>query len=150
MTHDSPRSARCPRRLPARAALVLAVLLPMVSGCGRGDGIERVTMAGSVTFRGQPVAEGQIRFIPKAGTAAPLTIEKVAAGRYATETSGGVPVGKHRVEILAWNPNEPAPSGPGAPPRRQLLPAKYNTQSQLEITLEPGQGQLNKDFDLTP
>jgi hypothetical protein len=31
-----------------------------------------------------------------------------------------------------------------------LLPAKYNTQSQLEITLEPGQGQLNKDFDLTP
>ena len=72
-------------------ALLLTTLacLPLLAACGRGDGIERVELSGKVTFRGQPIEEGQIRFMPKAGTTAPVTIEKVTAGRYATETSGG-------------------------------------------------------------
>jgi len=50
-------------------------------------------------------------------------------------------VGSYRVEIFSYHPDDPIPAGPGAPPRRQLLPKKYNVLSELEITLE-GDGTL--------
>ena len=125
------------------------IILSMVLGCGHG-GLERVDVSGEVTFGGQPVRDGQIRFLPKPGTNAPVTIEPITEGRYSTATSSGVPVGSYRVEIRAYDPSVPAPSGPGMPPRRQLLPTKYNTQSTLEMVVESGQGPLNQDFELTP
>ena len=127
------------------ALLLFAVALAI--GCG--GGLERVKMSGKVTYMDQPVVDGMIRFVPKAGTEMPLTIEPIRAGQYDTSTSGGVPVGTYRVEIFAYHPDDPIPSGPGAPPRRQLLPKKYNVFSELEITLESGQKQLTKDFLLT-
>ena len=36
---------------------------------------------------------------------------------------------------------------PGARP--QYLPRKFNADSQLEITIEPGAGEVTKDFALT-
>ena len=127
--------------------LAAVACLAVLAGCG--DGIERVKMSGKVTFEGQPVVDGKIRFMPKQGTEMPLTIEPVKDGQYDTSTSGGVPVGSYRVEIRAYHPDDPIPQGPGAPPRRQLLPKKYNTFSELEITLEPGQKTITKDFELT-
>ncbi len=117
-------------------------------GCG-GDGIERVPLSGKVTFQGQPIEDGQIRFVPKAGVAAPLVVESIQNGRYETLSSGGVPVGSFRVEITAWNPDQPAPQGPGMPPRRQLLPAQYNIRSTLDITIESGQEETTQDYELT-
>jgi hypothetical protein len=103
-----------------------------------------------VTFQGQPVVDGQIRFVPKPGTATPLTTATISNGRYDTGDSGGVPVGQHRVEIRSFDPNTPPPRGPGDPQRRQLLPVKYNRQSVLELVVESGQSSLEKDFDLNP
>lgn len=125
-----------------------ALLAAVILGCG-GSGLERVAVSGKVSFNGQPVRAGQIRFVPQSGTEAPVTIEPIAAGEYNTNTSGGVPVGSHRVEITAYNPDEPAPSGPGSPPRRQLLPLKFNQQSTLELTVEAG-GPITKNFELQP
>lgn len=124
-------------------------LVTTLFGCGSNSGLERVSVSGAVTYRGELVLEGRIRFVPKAGTIAPVTIEAVRDGRYSTETSGGVPVGSFRVEILSYDPNEPAPAGPGAPPRKQFLPDKYNVQSTLELKVESGQGSINRDFVLT-
>jgi len=129
------------------AAFMSALLL---AGCGPGDGIQRVPATGEVTYGGQPVLEGQIRFIPQAGTTGPVTVEKVVEGRYETETSGGVPVGTHRVEIRAYDPKVPPPQGPGMPPRPQLLPAKYNAQSVLELTVDSDESRLAHDFHLEP
>lgn len=127
---------------------VIMVLLPASTGCGRGDGIERVVMSGKVTHQGQPVADGEIRFRPAEGTSAPITIERIVNGEYRTTMSGGVPVGSHRVEIRAYNPEDPLPQGPGDPQRRQLLPPQYNSQSTLTITVESGQSRLTQDFEL--
>ena len=125
----------------------LAALLPLAIGCG--DGLNRVKMSGTVSYDGQPVVDGIIRFVPKAGTEAPLTVELIKDGRYSTKTSGGVPAGSYKVDIRAFNPGDPIPSGPGAPARKQLLPLKYNNQTELEITLDPGQKQLEHNFELT-
>ncbi len=126
------------------------VLLSPLFGCGRGDGIERVAISGSVTFQDEPVVDGQIRFIAQPGTKAPALIERISDGRYATTSSGGVPVGRYRVMIRSWDPNSPLPKGPDDPPRPQLLPAKYNSQSMLELVVESGQGPLTQDYELTP
>ena len=102
--------------VPCELALHLLLLLlsavPLAAGCG--GGIERVKMSGKVTYMDQPVVDGMIRFVPKAGTEMPLTIEPIRAGQYDTSTSGGVPVGTYRVEIFAYHPDDPIPTGPGA------------------------------------
>jgi hypothetical protein len=137
-----------------RRRLVLFVvgsaLLSAMSGCRKGDGIERLPLSGSVSFRGESVVDGQIRFVPKPGTAAPLTITTIGEGRYDTASLGGVPVGQFRVEIRAFDPKTPAPQFPGDPQRTQLLPAKFNAQSVLELTVESGQTNLQHDFQLSP
>jgi len=147
-THDVGKQA-AGTRWTISLALGLALVAPL-SGCGSNSGLERVSVSGAVTYRGEPVQEGRIRFVPRAGTIAPMTIEAVRDGRYSTETSGGVPVGSFRVEILSYDPNEPAPAGPGAPPRKQFLPAKYNVQSTLELETESGQSEIVRDFILAP
>jgi hypothetical protein len=124
----------------------------MVSGmgCRRNDGPERVALSGSVTFQGRPVQEGQIRFVPLGATTAPVTIGAIRDGAYAMRGGQGVPVGTHRVEITAFNPNDPVPMGPGSAPRKQLLPSKYNRQSELTITIQSGANALVRDFAMTP
>ena len=126
------------------------VLLAVLAGCGPRDELQRVLVSGDVTYDGQPVAIGQIRFVPLPGTNGPTSVERVLEGKYTTSSTGGVPVGKHRVEITAHDPEEydNRPMGPGVQPIRQLLPEKYNRQSELEATVESGKRKTNLDFNL--
>ena len=117
-------------------------------GCGRSDGLTRVVVNGNVRLSGSPVERGQIRFIPHVDTAGPVTIEEILDGEYSCERSGGVPVGQHRVEILAWDPSVPFPTGPGQPTPKQLAPKKYNVDSELVVTLDDSSNPVVKDFDL--
>lgn len=121
------------------ALCVACTPLAVSSGCNRGDGIERVPLAGVVTYQGSVIEDGQIRFLPALETTGPLTIASIKKGKYDTTHTAGVPVGEHRVEIRSYDPQTPPPSGPGAPPRRQLLPDEFNTKSKLRITLSAGQ-----------
>ena len=129
----------------------LAAALSVV-GCGARDGIERVVVSGSVTFDGQPVEKGQIRFIPVENTSGPITVEPVADGYYTTDDVGGVPVGVHRVEIRGFDPEvyANAPKGPGSPAIPQLLPKKYNHESALKATLDSSKSEETLNFDLAP
>ena len=39
---------------------------------------------------------------------------------------------------------------PNVKPREQFLPARYNVNTELEITVEPGSGgRITRDFELT-
>ena len=135
------------RRFTPFAGLAAATL---ALGCG-GSELDRIPVAGSVTFQGQPVEKGQIRFIPQGGTKGPVTVEPINAGHYETTNAGGVPVGSHRVEIRGYNAHDyaTAPTGPGSPPVKQLLPAKFNTATELTATLN-AESDPNLDFELTP
>ncbi|BBO33622.1 hypothetical protein PLANPX_3234 [Lacipirellula parvula] len=81
-------------------ALVLIGLLHAVSaiGCGK-HGTSNVVVRGDVSVGGEPVESGQIRFVPIDGNAGPIGIGDILAGRYEISARGGVPPGKHRVEV---------------------------------------------------
>jgi hypothetical protein len=124
----------------------------IASGCGQKDGIERVVVSGNISFSGKPVEKGQIRFIPSGDSSGPITVETIEGGYYTTEATGGVPVGVHRVEIRGYDPQvyANAPKGPGSPPIPQLLPKKYNHESELKATLESGKSEETLDYNLSP
>jgi hypothetical protein len=131
-----------------------ALAMPVLTGCGT-NGPQRAAVSGAVTYRGKPVALGQIRFVPKPGTEAPVSGAEIHDGKYEV-LKGGVPVGTHRVEILGHRSLQPgvdpaqAIGGPNlGPAMEQYIPPKYNAATQLEMTIAPGSGKITKDFNLT-
>ena len=127
------------------------------SGCGADRGPERVVVFGTVTHNGKPISEGTIRFLPVATSAVPMAGTDIRDGKYKVDGRGGVPVGTHTIDIEAFRvdtgalkPGAGVPSAMARGVRRvQYLPKRYNEDSQLQITIEPGSKQINKDFDLT-
>lgn len=128
--------------------MALAILL--LFGCGSGDEIDRVVVSGTVTFNSEPVADGQIRFVPTYGSKLPVSGSAISAGKYSVTMRGGVPVGKQRIEINSYRKLEKRYSDqPEAiVPREQLLPARFNSASELEREIPSGKS-LTLDFALT-
>ena len=145
-------------RGPARR--VLFCLLPaaccLLLGCGR-EGPERVVVSGSVTYRGEPLESGEIRFEPAKDSTAPMAGAAISDGKYAVDSKGGVAVGTYKIRIEAFRtpadyqePSEAEQQGPLIPPpREQYIPAKYNRDTEMEITIDSGSGAISRDFELT-
>ena len=141
------------------AAAVTGALATFPAGCGRDRGPERVLVSGAVTFNGQPVSEGTIRFLPAdAKSTTPMAGAMIRDGQYKIDTRGGVPVGTHKIVIEGFrvNPNAANPDAPVAMqammrgvPRIQYLPKRYNTDSELQMTIESGSDAIVKNFDLS-
>lgn len=135
------------------------LLVTALGGCGRGHGPTRIVVAGTVTYEGKPVGQGQIRFVPVKGSTGPVSVAEVVDGKYRADAKGGVPVATQRVEIYAYRPDPKfdaahvrRPPSVGAssdwPPKEQYLPAKYNDRSELELIVETGHGEVRRDFEL--
>jgi hypothetical protein len=148
MPPSSKEASADERGARLRQALGLALVAVHLAGCGSSDGLTRVVVEGNVKLNGSPVEKGQIRFIPQIGTKGPVYLQDIVDGKYVCDRAGGVPVGQHRVEILAWDPSVPFPKGPGAPTPKQLAPEKYNVKSELTMTLDDSTNTVVKDFDL--
>ena len=153
MSHHSGSACICRWGATFAAALGLCCLASM-GGCGGSGDVERTVVSGAVSYDGQPIDDGTIRFVPTKGTQAPVAAAQIQNGRYSADAKGGVPVGTHRVEIEAFraDPNAAADADPGSiegSAREQFIPEKYNTNSELELTVEPGGGPVTKDFELT-
>ena len=126
-----------------RLAAMLTCLI--VAGCGSDDDLSRVK--GKVTLNGQPLEGATVEFQPTAEGGAPSVGETDAKGRYelmySFDTPGVLP-GEHIVSIRTAGTyfddqgNELE--------REERVPPKYNTQSELKRTVEPGKKTI--DFDL--
>jgi hypothetical protein len=134
----------------ARTVSVFVICATLI-GCGAA-GSGRVLVSGRVQFEGKDVEVGQIRFIPVKGSKGPLTVARIENGKYDTKDTQGIPVGTLRVEILGYDGQvyATAPRGPGIPPVPQLIPQKYNRQSELELVVESQPATIEKDFMLDP
>lgn len=124
---------RLPSPLAAAAAAVL--LLP---GCG-GERLYKVT--GTVTWKDQPVADGQINFLPADANLHPATA-KIVNGRYEAR----VPAGAMKVEIYAdqdmgYDPNMHQNVKKG------IIPPEYNALSTLRFDVQPNNDNV-ADFAL--
>lgn len=133
-----------------KIVLGCAFAVVLFGGC-RDQGPQRVLVSGNVTYNGEPVAEGVIRFTPGEDSPMPMTAAAIINGAYKADLRGGVPVGTHKVEIEAYRMAEKSATQMlrGSPPRIQYLPDRYNTKSELQITVESGSEDIIKDFALT-
>ena len=133
----------------SNAVLIVAGIL-MIVGCGQKSDLEKVILQGIVTYDDKPVANGEILFYPIEGTRGSVAGGPIRDGKYIAKGRGGVPVGKHRVEIRAFRPpqrtlgGEEAVEGGAA---EQYLPLQYNAYSELRCEVDASTA--TKDFHLT-
>jgi len=133
--------------------LIFWGVLILTVGCGGvSDAPDRRVVKGSVTLNGKPLEGAVIRFRPL--PEGPIAAGKVINGMYEITNKGGVPLGKHRVEIKG-TPILPddlegkslgeidAATKPAIP-----IPEKYHSKSELEATVEAGKQPLIVDFVL--
>ena len=130
--------------------VAVAIMLPVsVLGCGLGaDPHGRKALSGTVTFQGQPVDGGSIKFLAleENGLSAGSLILQ---GKYQVPREQGLPAGTYRVMISALEPT-PTPTGaPGenpAPPAKERIPAEFNVETKLKIEIKADQ---EAKFDFT-
>lgn len=101
------------------AAILLTGVVTAMSGCGADNGLNLARVSGKVTYKGEPVKNGTVFFMPDEtkGTVGPPGLGSITSdGSYilSTESAGdGVIVGHHKVGITGVEPvsisNEPAP-----------------------------------------
>jgi hypothetical protein len=124
---------------PCGALLVTFLFL---AGCS--SEARQYEIKGSVAYRGEPVAEGQIIFAdPQGGSAA---VGQIHDGRYTLRATAGAKT----IRITATKETgRIMEGGMGAkiPERVDLIPPQYNTQSAELRTVEPKEPQTI-DFDL--
>jgi hypothetical protein len=114
---------------------ILSAILILGTGCGSG----KVPVSGMVTLDGKPLPEGRLYFFDEKGLP---TVDDFKEGRFAFQLTPGT----KRVEIRAFeliNPPPPAPYDP----KRNYLPARYNTNSTLRAEI-PASGMTDLHFEL--
>jgi hypothetical protein len=93
----------------ALAAVAVGLLVPLI-GCS-GNGLNLVKLSGKVTYKGKPIQNGTVFFMPdeSKGTVGPPAVGSITEnGSYvlSTDSSGdGVIVGTHKVGITGLEPN---------------------------------------------
>ncbi len=129
----------------AWTAAVFAAAVGLVVGCS-GEGASG-EVSGTVTYDGKLVEDGAISFFPADGKGATAgstikegkySASKVPVGNVKVSISGSKVVGKKKVYDT--------PNSPEMPITEELLPAKYNTKS--ELTLEVKRGANEKSWEL--
>jgi hypothetical protein len=134
-------------RQVSRLALVLLAVISI--GCGQSSDLDKVVVRGTVTLDGQPIPNGELRFIPTNGTKGSISGGPIKDGAYVAQGRGGVPVGEHRVEIKAYRsstkPGQPV--SPEGGPAEQYLDKRYNEQTTLTAKIDASTE--TRDFQLT-
>jgi len=142
-------------------------LLPvLLVGCGT-NGPELAPVEGVVTFRGRPLVEAEVMFVPRQG-GRPAVGRTDSQGRFQFTTfreRDGAPVGEYDVTVAKCAPDAipPAPSLPSGivPPanpisivgpvmHKWLIPERYANAktSRLSATVHSGKNAFS--FELTP
>lgn len=108
---------------------------------------ESDVVSGAVTLDGRPLDQGLIRFIPADGSQ-----KRVEALITAGKFTAAAPLGENRVEISApkvtgKHKMYDVPDSPVVDMIGELLPARYNIDSELTMTVAGGEQE--KSFSLT-
>jgi hypothetical protein len=136
---------------PRRCLLVLSALLTAI-GCGEPNPLGRRAVHGSVTFQGKPVDYGGIQFMPddlQRGVSSGAMIE---GGKYQIKTSQGLPPGSYKVMISSPDRVEKekveGPPGEERTVARELIPRKYNLETELKLDVPKARGSHEANFNL--
>jgi len=122
-------------------AMVTLSLLSAI-GCGEG-GPARAAVQGTVTWKGLPIENGKISFIPQNG--GPEAIATIVNGKYQLPESEGPAIGSNRISIMGLRILGPQEAGPPHPPgtmieaTEQYIPNEYNNSSTLSTEIQVGE-----------
>jgi hypothetical protein len=126
----------------------LGLLLVAVAGCSPKLGLETAPVSGKVTYKGQPLPNGTVMFVPGEGPAAYGEIGKDGAYRLSTGNIDGAVLGTHKISITALqNVGEALPEQ-RSPTPSSLLPAKYLNHENSGLSAEVKRGKNEVNFDL--
>jgi hypothetical protein len=108
-------------------------------------------ISGQVSLDGKPLERGAITFLPAAGGSR-SSGTRIERGEYSLPDGAGLPPGRYEVRIVAYQSTGrtlPDPDLPGQfiEETRQIAPARYNSQSELQIEVKP-EGEDRFAFDL--
>lgn len=111
--------------------LVLAAV-PLLFGCDSSPAVQEsegtVPAGGTVTLDGQPLTQGEITFIDPEAQRPMSFVAEVRDGQFELRAPSGVV----RVEIRAF---EMVGGDDDTPLTRELIPARYNDESELSVEL---------------
>ena len=132
------------RLRPALGMIVCLTVCLASAGCGSSSGGQKlVPVAGKVTYKGQPLKQGRVTFMPLSpgnSSSGPIIDGQYRLGTY--KEGDGAPPGKYQVAVTSWV-KEPDMQSPGEP----AIPPKYFSASSSQLTAEVG-SQSDINFDL--
>jgi hypothetical protein len=115
-----------------------------VQGCSTDDELPRQTVSGLIRLDGQPLANGIAHFYPRGSGRSRTTVmggAMIRNGRFSIPRELGLIPGKYTVAVFSAitsderrRDNDKSP-GNGMTFARELIPAKYNSHSNLEIEI---------------
>lgn len=128
--------------------VLLLAFTALGTGCSKPPGPETGYVSGTVTLDGTPVADAIVNFDPTNGRPSKgFTDENGYYELIYTASRDGAVLGQHQVRITSARG---ASGGEGDAPkvaaRKEIIPAKYNTRSELTALVESGNNTI--DFDL--
>jgi len=137
-------SSRIIEKLASLAVLTaVAAFLVAAAGCGGSSGPATETVHGKVTLDGNPLPDAGVEFVPDAGR--PSAARTDSNGEYRLEYSldqAGALQGQHTVRITTGG-ERPDPATEEMKRFPELLPPKYNTNSELRREITSGDNEIN-------
>jgi hypothetical protein len=124
----------------SRSFALVGLLLGLMSGCSADT--KHGVVAGTVSLDGQPLKSGNIRFDPIDGRTATADA-MITDGKF----SATVPPGEKRVSITApkvvgKKKVYETPNSPTVDLTEEMIPRRYNAQSELKATVTLGKSEL--------
>jgi hypothetical protein len=149
-----------------RTVFGLVLILPLVAGCGAGEG----KVSGRVLFEGAPLPAGRVTFRPADSRVNSVSVELDEQGNY----QAVLPAGEVKVSVdnSEWEPQPslgPGPLPPGLPPevkkaiagsakpkegggrgskRYVKIPERYHQLETSELQFTVVRGEMKKDLEL--
>lgn len=120
----------------ARGLGLVMVVLAM-AGCS-SDAVPTAAVSGEVLLDNQPLANGNIQFVPESGDA-PTAGAEIKDGKF----EAAVPITKVRVQITAskvvgQRKAYDTPESPVVDEVVELIPSRYNVNSELTLDVQKG------------
>ena len=84
-------------------AIVVSILLglvPLLGGCSKGRGVERLPVHGTVTLANGGKFSGSITFLPAGGRLGPAATTKLTDGSYLFNRGNGPTAGSQKVIVM--------------------------------------------------
>jgi hypothetical protein len=143
--------------LVIRRLIVVGLMMCCMAGCSKSETLQRTEVSGTVTWKDQPIEDGEIVFTPDESTKAPPGSGVIKDGKYQLTGRSALVNGAYSVQIRAFGkelPKELSPGGLdrpqsfGIPNKEQILPEKFNTKSTIEKVTISGNAPVTQNFDL--